>query len=88
MSLNGIPISRRTVAMDMTITANGSYTLPRYAFIPHPALQQLSSGMVQGPNPGIQSADFATVPGIAMRPYPVPSMAGYGIRSVQLKQSP
>lgn len=88
MTLNVIPISRRTSPMDMTVTANGSYTLPRYAFIPHPALQQLSSGMVMGPTSGIQSADFATVPGISQRPYPVPILSGYGIRSVSIKQSP
>ena len=35
--------------LNTTTVPNGSYTLPRYAFIPHPMLQQLSSGRVGSP---------------------------------------
>lgn len=87
MSINALPISRRTVSSDGMITSNGSYTLPRFAFIPHPSLQQLSTGTVQMPTPGGQSAFFAA-PGNLQRPYPSPYMpAAYGVRHVQMKFS-
>lgn len=85
MAINTIPISARTIGLDPRVTANGSYTLPQYAFIPHPDLQPMSRGMI--PNPGIpsQSAQFMAVPGIQQRPYPTPQVPVYGIRQVQLK---
>jgi hypothetical protein len=88
MSANTIQIAARTAGMDPRITANGSYTLPQYAFIPHPALQQLSSGFVSGPMAPQQSAGFAVVPGVSARPLPTSMGAVYGIRSLQYKSSP
>lgn len=87
MPVNTIQVSRRTMPFDSRIDANGSYTLPQYAFIPHPALQQLSSGMVQSPGAGGQSAGFVQPVAISQRPYPVSPMAAtWGIRLQ--KQSP
>lgn len=89
MSINTIPISQRNAPYSPKITANGSYTLPQYAFIPHPDLQQLSSGMVLAPTPGMQSAFFALPSAIAARAMPqanTPSV--YGIRAIYYKQSP
>jgi hypothetical protein len=88
MSVNALPIGARTIGLDPRITANGSYTLPQYAFIPHPSLQQLSSGMVGAPQPGIISAGFAAPIGIDSRAYPTPIGAVYGIRALNYKQSP
>lgn len=89
MSINTIPISQRNAPYSPQITANGSFTLPQYAFIPHPDLQQLSSGRVLAPTPGMQSAFFALPAGIAARAMPqanTPSV--YGIRAIYYKQSP
>jgi hypothetical protein len=88
MSANTIQIAARNMGMDPRITANGSYTLPQYAFIPHPALQQLSSGFVSGPMAPQQSAAFAVVPGMAGRALPTAMGSVYGIRSLQYKSSP
>lgn len=89
MSINTIPISGRTAPYSPQITANGSYTLPQYAFIPHPDLQQLSSGKVLAPTPGMQSAFFALPAGIAARAMPQASTPSvYGIRAIYYKQSP
>lgn len=89
MSINVIPISQRSIPTNQAITANGSYTLPQYAFIPNAGVQPLSSGFVNNPGPALQSANFVLHPNLASRPYPVPSTpAVYGIRVVQLKQSP
>lgn len=89
MGLNTIPISARTSPYEPRVTANGSYTLPQYAFIPHPALQQLSSGMVLAPTPGMISAFFSLPRGIASRTMPVadtPSV--YGMRAIYYKSTP
>lgn len=75
--------------MDTQATATGGYTLPRYAFIPHPALQQLAYGRVMEPAPiGVPSASFVA-PAPLQRPYPTPDTpAVYGVRSYQVKSSP
>jgi hypothetical protein len=87
MSINGIPVSSKSAPYSPTITANGSYTLPQYAFIPHPILQQMSSGLVLAPTlGGMQTADFTALQGVAQRPYPTPNVPGvYGIRSATFK---
>lgn len=89
MGINTIPISNRTLPTDGSVTANGSYTLPKYAFIPHPALQQIATGRVNDPTPsGIPTAAFAA-PWQTNRPYPIPLTPNvYGIRLAQVKQSP
>lgn len=86
-SVNPIPIGARTFALDQRISANGSYTLPQYAFIPHPSLQQLSSGSVDGPMAPMISASFTAPPSL-QRAYPVPDQTAYGIRSMHIKASP
>lgn len=90
MSVNGLPVSSKTAPYSPQITANGSYTLPQYAFIPHPILQQLSSGQVLAPTlGGMATADFAALQGIAQRPYPVPNVPSvYGIRMAVTKTRP
>lgn len=89
MSLNSVPISRRTLPYNQGITAGGGYTLPQYAFIPHPSLQQVSSGFVQAPSGAAISANFVLPAQTASRPYPVPQMDGvYAMRQVQVKGSP
>lgn len=89
MAINTVAISSRTLPFDRQTTANGSYTLPRYAFIPHPALQQLASGQVGAPLPiGFPAASFAAPPSL-QRAYPVPDLAGvFGFRQMQVKTSP
>ena len=89
MAINTFPISRRTLPGDPRIDANGSYTLPQYAFIPHPALQQLATGNVPGPLPnGFPTANFAAPPGIQRRYYPTAQVPIYGVRVVNYKSSP
>lgn len=89
MSINTVQVAARTHPWDGRTAANGSYTLPQYAFIPHPDLQQLSSGFVSGPLPyGFSAADFAAIPGISSRPYPTPDIPVYGIRVINQKVSP
>lgn len=89
MGINSLPISRRTLPYSQGITAAGGYTLPQFAFIPHPSLQQLSSGAVQGPSGATISANFVLPTQFASRPYPVPSMDGvYAMRQIQVKRSP
>jgi hypothetical protein len=82
MTINTIPVSARNAPYSPVTTTNGSYTLPQYAFIPHPILQQLSNGMVLAPTlGGISTADFASVLATQQRPYPVPDVPSiYGIR--------
>lgn len=89
MAINGIPISRRTLPFDPQTTANGSFTLPRFAFIPSPALQQLSGVVVMAPTlGGLTPSAFAAPPQLN-RPYPVPVSGGiYGIRMANTKTSP
>lgn len=93
MGVNTVPISSRTLPLDGQTTANGSYTLPRYAFIPHASLQQLSGAFVASPTPGGAAigATFAA-PYQLQRPYPTPSTPNvYGTRAatvVNLKTSP
>jgi hypothetical protein len=90
MSLNSLPVSRRTLPTNTAITANGSYTLPQYAFVPNAGVRPIASGFVPNPStPGI-SANFVLPGNIASRPYPVPVAPGsvYGVRAVVLKQSP
>lgn len=89
MPLITTAVSARNQPYDARTTANGSYTLPQYAFIPHPQLQQLSSGMVASPGAFVASAAFAAPPGINGRPYPTPSLPIYGIRTIlNYKTSP
>lgn len=89
MSMNAVVSTNRWVGTSNAITANGSYTLPKFAFIPHPSTQLLSTGMVGNPAGGIVSANFANLTATSQRPYPVPVTPSlYGIRSVQIKSSP
>lgn len=89
MPLLATPVSARTAPYDPRVTANGSYTLPQYAYIPNPQLQQLATGMVAAPGAFVASAAFAAPPGINSRPYPTPSLPIYGIRTVlNYKTSP
>jgi hypothetical protein len=89
MTVNAFQISARTAGLDPRITANGSYTLPQYAFIPHSSLQHMATGAIAGPMPaGISSADFAAPAGIQQRPYPTPHVPLYGVRSLHYKSSP
>lgn len=89
MGINSIPVSRRSLPYSQGITAGGGYTLPQYAFIPHPSLQALASGFVPGPSGAGISANFVLPAQFASRPYPVPMMDGvYAMRQVQVKASP
>lgn len=89
MPLNTIPISQRTLPYDPRINANGSYTLPQYAFIPHPNLQQLSSGVVLDPGTIAGAPAAFAAPMQLQRAYPVPvGPAIYGLRATQVKVSP
>lgn len=89
MGINSIPISHRTLPYSQGITAGGGYTLPQFAFIPHPSLQQLSSGMVNGPSGAAISANFVLPTQFASRPYPTADMgAVYAMRQVIVKRSP
>lgn len=91
MGINTVQTGSRTVSYDMHTTANGSYTLPKYAFIPHASLQQLSGPIVNSPSygSGVVGADYAAMPAGGMHPYPIPAMPSvYGIRVVNTKMSP
>ena len=89
MTINSVPISKRTLPYSQGITAGGGYTLPQYAFIPHPALKALASGAVAAPSGAAISANFVLPTQFASRPYPVPTMDGvYAMRQVQVKRSP
>jgi hypothetical protein len=89
MSVNSIPVSRRTLPLNPQIQANGSYTLPQQIHIPHPVLQQIGSGHVANPLVGGVPSRIGTVAAIAARPYPTPDMPGvHGIRMVNTKVSP
>jgi len=89
MSINTVPISARNAPYSPQITANGSYTLPQYAFIPHPDLHQLASGTVLAPTPGMISAFFSLPNSIAARAMPTSDNRGvYGVRSIYYKSSP
>lgn len=89
MSMNAVVATHRWVGTSNAITANGSYTLPRYAFIPHPSTQPLSTGFVGDPSGMVISATFSSLTAATQRPYPVPVTPSlYGIRSVQVKSSP
>ena len=86
MGINTIPISGRTAAYDPATTANGSYTLPRYAFIPNAALQQLAGPIVLSPGSTMGGQSQFVAPPILQRPYPAPAITGvYGIRQYNLK---
>ena len=87
MSINTVPISSRNAGMDVQITANGSYTLPKYAFIPHPALHQLAGPRVNAPtDQTIPTAAFAAPASLARN---LPTVAPvYAIRSIHLKRTP
>lgn len=90
MSVNTIPVSARNAPWQAITTANGSYTLPQYAYIPHPDLQQLARGTVLAPSfMGASQAVFALVPNIAQRAYPTPSTPGaFAIRQASFKAGP
>ena len=89
MSVNTVQISQRQVPFNLRTTANGSYTLPQYVFMPHPSLQQLSGNIVlapslNGPPPATFAAPYQT-----QRPYPVADLPSiYGIRTLNVKSSP
>ena len=78
MSLNTVQVSARTIPGSAQVTASGGYTLPQYAFFPHPALQVISSGMIPSPGAAMTAAAFTATPG-SQRPYPIPV---YGVRSL------
>jgi hypothetical protein len=88
-SINAVPVSARSMPMDARTGANGSYTLPSYAYIPHPALTQISTGHVGTPLPGAP-AQFRAVPGPSFhQQFPTATLTGvYGIRQANVKTSP
>lgn len=89
MTINSVPISRRSLPYSQGITAGGGYTLPQYAFIPHPSLKVLATGQVPSPSGAGISANFVLPTQFASRPYPVPQMDGvYAIRQSIVKTSP
>jgi hypothetical protein len=87
MSVNTMPVTRRFMPMQMQATANGSYTLPQYAYIPDPTLAQVGQGCILGPTPGGASAtQFAGVINAIGRPYPTPVLTGaFSIRQANFK---
>jgi hypothetical protein len=87
MSINTVPTSRRSLPTQVQSTANGNYTLPQYAYIPDPALQQLATGQVLSPTPGgAPAAQFAAVLPAMSRPYPTPMLRGaFAIRQAQFR---
>ena len=89
MSVNSIPVSARSAPMDARTLANGSYTLPAYAYIPHASLNQISTGHIGTPMPGMP-AQFRAVPGPGTLPsFPRAQLTGvYGVRQAQIKTSP
>jgi len=80
------------------MNAGGGYTLPQQVYIPHPVLQQISTGSIGTPSmvmgvPAMSGAQLpiAVVPlhQAFMRPYPTASLPGvHGIRMVNVKASP
>lgn len=90
MSINSVPISARNAPYSPAITAGGGYTLPQYAFIPSPVLQQLQSGRVTAPSlGGEQTGSYIAGTAIASRPYPIPSANGaWAIRQATVKTLP
>jgi hypothetical protein len=90
MAVNVIPISGRNKPLNAVVDANGSYTLPQHVFVPHPVLQQISSGHIASPSSyGVTASGLANNPNIYGRPYPGPNLPGvHGIRMVNAKVSP
>jgi hypothetical protein len=87
MSINVVPIANRSMGLDPQITANGSYTLPKYAFVPHASLHQLSGARVEAPtDQSVASATFAA-PWQLARDFPTLAPV-YGVRSVHTKRHP
>lgn len=88
MAINIYPVRPRTYPTDREMNAGGGFTLPRYVFIPSPALTPLSQGRVPQPSVGGVSARFAGQAQQLNRPYPVPLMPAYGVRVANVKVSP
>lgn len=89
MPANPVPVSARTIPGSPQLTAGGGFTLPQSVFIPHPALQAISTGRVPSPGGPQQSQVIQQHPGIQLRPYPTPDYsASHGIRAVSTKVSP
>lgn len=87
MPLNVIPIARRSTDFDQQVTANGSYTLPKYLFVPDPALRSIGGGYVPAPG-GTGSPGVSQIIGPTQfaRPYPTPDMGPvWGLRSITVK---
>jgi hypothetical protein len=89
MAINTVPVSARTQPLDIRTLAGGGYTLPAYAYFPHAALQQISTGHVGTPMPG-QPAQFRAVPGNSYAAhFPTATLTGvFGTRLVNVKSSP
>ncbi len=91
MALNPISNTGRTAPMNPQVEANGSYTLPQHVFIPHPSLQQISSGKVNSPPAtggvalGIQGNPNTVNRLIGTSPSGIPT---HGIRLAIRKNSP
>lgn len=87
MSANVIPVGARSAPFDAQITANGSYTLPKYAFIPNSQLRAISTGSVPAPSQGGPGGSLV-LPSTTRRPYPVPVVGNiYGVRQAVIKTS-
>ncbi len=88
MTVNTIQISARTHPYDSRVDANGSYTLPQYAFIPHPSLQAVSGTFIPGPVPAIVSAAFTAPSALAGRAMPASTGPAFVTRTISYKTSP
>jgi hypothetical protein len=91
MALNPISNTGRNAPMSPQVTAAGGYTLPQQVFIPHPSLQQISSGNVGSPGNGGVSVNIGNHPGTSARPLMTTGPTGvptYGIRLAIRKASP
>lgn len=89
MAVNVVPVSARSAPIDTRTLANGSYTLPAYAYIPHAALSQIGTGHVGTPV-GNEPALFRAVPGQSYNAnFPTAQLTGvFGTRLFNVKTSP
>jgi hypothetical protein len=90
MAVNPISNTSRNAPLNPTVEANGSYTLPQQVYVPHPSLQQISTGRIGNPTSPILSQQVFNHPGITARPMPQ-GASGYpthGIRVAIRKATP
>jgi hypothetical protein len=91
MAINPVSNTSRDKPMNPQVEANGGYTLPQHVFIPHPALQQISSGNVKSPPAtGGVALGIQAHPAIGTRPLPTGPVGvpTHGIRLAIRKASP